>query len=204
MNQPHNRFGLAALLTCMLAIVSFPVTEINSAGYQNAYNQIKNASPNGDEMLLDGKAPLPGQYLKLPNLGKTFREVAEKGKDGFYKGRVAQAIVDLIQSNGGVMSLEDLANHSTDFVEPIKYTFNEEVTVYEVIPLVPTFNLNKSSRMKRVHSARPMDRVSPPCSRWDFWTISRSKERSAPYWKWNTTLRSTSIFLSSLCGASCR
>lgn len=198
MNQPHNRCGLAALLTCMLAIVSFPVTEINSAGYQNAYNQIKNASPNGDEMLLDGKAPLPGQFLKLPNLGKTFREVAEKGKDGFYKGRVAQAIVDLIQSKGGVMSLEDLANHSTDFVEPIKYTFNEEVTVYEVIPLVPTSNLNKSSRMKRVHSARPMDRASPPCSRWDFWTISRSKGRSAHYWKWSTTLRNTSTSSSSL------
>lgn len=140
----HNSRSLAALLTCMLEIVSFPVTEINSAGYQNAYKQIKNASPNGDEMLLDGKAPLPGQFLKLPNLGKTFREVAEKGKDGFYKGRVAQAIVDLIQSQGGVMELEDLANHSTDFVEPIKYTFNEEVTVYEVIMLAPSpFNLKK-------------------------------------------------------------
>ncbi|KAH9847414.1 gamma-glutamyltranspeptidase [Lenzites betulinus] len=117
-----------------LAEEGFPVTEINSAGYQSAYKQIKNASPNGDEMLLDGEAPLPGQFLKLPNLAKTFREVAEKGKDGFYKGRVAQAIVDLIQSKGGVMTLEDLANHKTDFVEPIKYTFNEEVTVYECPP----------------------------------------------------------------------
>ncbi|KAI0673439.1 gamma-glutamyltranspeptidase [Trametes maxima] len=117
-----------------LAEEGFPVSEINSAGYQNAYQQLKNASPNGDEMLLDGKAPLPGQLLKLPNLAKTFREVAEKGKDGFYKGRVAQAIVDLIQSKGGVMELEDLAAHKTEFVEPIKYTFNGEVTVYECPP----------------------------------------------------------------------
>ena len=71
--------------------------------------------------------------MKLTNLAKTFREVAEKGKDGFYKGRVAEAIVELIKSKGGVMELEDLASHKTDFVEPIKYTFNEEVTVYEVI-----------------------------------------------------------------------
>ena len=84
-------------------------------------------------MLLDGKAPLPGQFMKLTNLAKTFREVAEKGKDGFYKGRVAEAIVELIKSKGGVMELEDLASHKTDFVEPIKYTFNEEVIVYEVI-----------------------------------------------------------------------
>ncbi|PIL31654.1 hypothetical protein GSI_06356 [Ganoderma sinense ZZ0214-1] len=72
--------------------------------------------------------------MKLTNLAKTFREVATHGKDGFYKGRVAQAIVDLIRSKGGVMELEDLAKHQTDFVEPIKYTFNGEVTVYECPP----------------------------------------------------------------------
>lgn len=83
-------------------------------------------------MLLDGKAPLPGQFMKLTNLGTTFREVAAKGKDGFYKGRIAEAIVELIKSKGGVMELEDLAAHNTDFVEPISYTFNDEVTVYEV------------------------------------------------------------------------
>lgn len=83
-------------------------------------------------MLLNGKAPRPGQIMKLPNLAKTFRSVAEHGKDGFYKGRVAEAIVELIQSKGGVMELEDLAKHETTFVEPIRYTFNEEVTVYEV------------------------------------------------------------------------
>ena len=83
-------------------------------------------------MLLDGKAPLAGQILKLPNLAKTFRTLAEQGKDGFYKGRIATAIVELIKSKGGVMELEDLAKHETSFVEPIKYTYGGEVTVYEV------------------------------------------------------------------------
>ncbi|PPQ83910.1 hypothetical protein CVT26_009087, partial [Gymnopilus dilepis] len=95
---------------------------------------IKKASPNGDEMLLNGKAPLPGQIMKFPNLAQTFREVVARGKDGFYKGRVAQAIVDLIQSKGGVMELDDLANHESTFVEPIKYTYANEVTVYECPP----------------------------------------------------------------------
>ena len=83
-------------------------------------------------MLLNGKAPLPGQVIKLPYLAQTFREVAEKGKDGFYKGRVAEAIVELIQSKGGVMELEDLAKHETSFVEPIHYTYANELKVYEV------------------------------------------------------------------------
>ena len=100
--------------------------------WQRSENLLKNASPNGDEMLLNGKAPLPGQIMTFPNLAKTFRSVAEKGKDGFYKGRIAEAIVELIQSKGGVMELEDLAKHETSFVEPIKYTYGGEVTVYEV------------------------------------------------------------------------
>jgi len=40
-------------------------------------------------MLLNGRAPRPGEIVKLPNLGQTFRELGEKGKDGFYKGRIA-------------------------------------------------------------------------------------------------------------------
>jgi len=97
---------------------------------------IKNASSNSDEMLLNGKAPLPGQVVQLPTLAQTLREVADHGKDGFYRGRVAEAIVELIQSKGGLMDLDDLANHSTSFVEPIKYTYANEVTVYEVSILV--------------------------------------------------------------------
>ena len=83
-------------------------------------------------MLLNGKAPLPGQIMKFPDLAKTFRSVAEHGKDGFYKGRIAEAIAELIQSKGGVMRLYDLAKHETTLVEPISYTYSGEVTVYEV------------------------------------------------------------------------
>lgn len=83
-------------------------------------------------MLLKGRAPLPGQIMTFPDLASTFRSVAKDGKDGFYKGRIAEAIVELIQSKGGVMELSDLATHETTFVEPLMYTYAGEVTVYEV------------------------------------------------------------------------
>ncbi|OAX44171.1 gamma-glutamyltranspeptidase [Rhizopogon vinicolor AM-OR11-026] len=117
-----------------LAEEGVPVSEIHSLSWQHSETLIRNASPNGDEMLLNGKAPLPGQIMKFPTLAKTFRAVAEQGKDGFYKGRVAEAIVELIQSKGGVMELDDLAKHESSFVEPIKYTYAGEVTVYECPP----------------------------------------------------------------------
>jgi len=117
-----------------LAEEGVPVSEIHGFSYMRSEKLLKTASPNGDEMLVNGKAPHPGQVIKLTNLGKTFRTLVEQGKDGFYKGRVAEAIVELIQSKGGVMELEDLASHTSTFVEPIKYTFSDEVTVYECPP----------------------------------------------------------------------
>jgi gamma-glutamyltranspeptidase / glutathione hydrolase len=83
-------------------------------------------------MLLDGRAPLPGEVVQLSTLAQTLREIAKKGKDGFYKGRVAEAIVELIQSKGGLMELNDLATHKTAVVEPLKYSYAGEVNVYEV------------------------------------------------------------------------
>lgn len=117
-----------------LAEEGYPVGEITSHQWKNSENLIKNASPNGHEMLLNGRAPNPGEIIKLPNLAKTFREIATHGKDGFYKGRIAEEIVKLVKSGGGVMELEDLAKHKTAFVEPIKYTYAGEVTVYECPP----------------------------------------------------------------------
>lgn len=117
-----------------LAEEGVPVSEIHSYAWQRSENLIKNASPDAEAMLLNGRAPRPGEVKTFPDLAKTFRAVAEQGKDGFYKGRVAQAIVDLIQSKGGVMELSDLESHSSTLVEPIKYTYKDDVTVYECPP----------------------------------------------------------------------
>jgi gamma-glutamyltranspeptidase len=87
-------------------------------------------------MLLNGRAPLPGELMTFPTLAQSFREIATYGKDGFYKGRVAEEIVKVVKGGGGVMELEDLAKHKTDFVDPIKYTYRDEVTVYEVSSMI--------------------------------------------------------------------
>ena len=108
-------------------------------------------------MLLNGKAPLPGQIIKLPNLAKTFKELVAKGRDGFYKGRVAQAIVDLIKSKGGKMKLEDLANHTSSIVEPITYTYANDVTLHEVRRL--------SNIIYGIIIFNPIDLVSPKRTR---------------------------------------
>ena len=124
-------------------------------------------------MLLNGRAPRPGEVVRLPNLAKTFKELVERGKDGFYKGRIAQAIVDLIQSKGGVMELEDLTAHTSTFVEPIKYTYAGEVTVYEVS--APASAKLSSVRLMAFYSVLLMVKGSRLLSPLVYWNRCKNK-----------------------------
>ncbi|GFZ50997.1 LOW QUALITY PROTEIN: hypothetical protein JCM24511_08755 [Saitozyma sp. JCM 24511] len=78
-------------------------------------------------MMPDGNPPLPSHIMTHPELANTFEAVATQGREGFYKGRIAQgesaAVVDLVQAGGGVMTLEDLAECDAEVIEPIKYDF---------------------------------------------------------------------------------
>lgn len=61
------------------------------------------------------------------------QDLANDGKKGFYEGRVAQAIVDIVQENGGVLTMEDFANHTSTFEEPIS-TVYRGIEVWEIPP----------------------------------------------------------------------
>ncbi|ORY31633.1 putative lincomycin-condensing protein lmbA [Naematelia encephala] len=118
-----------------------PSHEINSRGWQVSEKLIKNASPNWKEMMMpDGTPPLPSHIMTHPQLADTFEAVAQHGREGFYKGRIAEAIVEVIRSKGGVMTLEDLAECDAEVVDPIKYHFrvgeagDQGVTLWECPP----------------------------------------------------------------------
>ncbi|GAA5931794.1 hypothetical protein JCM3775_000044 [Rhodotorula graminis] len=125
-----------------MAEAGVPIHEISSYSWVKNHDVFLKQSPNFAEMLITdpetGKthAPRPGEIYKNPNLARTFREVADKGKKGFYEGRIAEAIVELVQSKGGVMTLDDLKNHTTTPVTPISISYGGEngVTLHETPP----------------------------------------------------------------------
>lgn len=119
-----------------LARNGYPVHQLTAEQWSRSEELIKNASPNAEEMLLDGRAPKEGEILYMPTLAQTFEEVAEHGKKGFYEGRIAKEIVKLVQSRGGLLTLEDLSSHTSTFVEPMKYTYANEYVVHEVSILI--------------------------------------------------------------------
>ncbi|OCF34261.1 gamma-glutamyltransferase [Kwoniella heveanensis BCC8398] len=107
-----------------LAREGVPEHELNSKAWQASENLIKNASPNWKEMMMpDGNSPLPSHVMTHPELADTFEAIANHGREGFYKGRIAQAVVELVQSGGGVMQLDDLAECDAEVIQPIKYDF---------------------------------------------------------------------------------
>ncbi|KAJ6155831.1 gamma-glutamyltranspeptidase [Penicillium chermesinum] len=96
----------------------FPVSELSSSFWQNGEQELRNASPNYREMLKedpsapDGvRAPRPGEIMRNPNLAKTFRALATEGKKGFYTGRIAEAIVDVLKRQHAFLELSDLEDH---------------------------------------------------------------------------------------------
>jgi len=70
-------------------------------------------------LLVDGRAPALGSVHTQPLLAKTLREVAARGRDGFYTGRVAEDIVGYLKGLGGLHELEDFATTAGEYVEPI-------------------------------------------------------------------------------------
>ena len=78
----------------------------------------------GDYYLNEDDMPYAiGDVITNPDLANTLQLIAEGGKDAFYTGDVAQAIVDTVASYGGVLSMEDLASYEPAIREPVKGTY---------------------------------------------------------------------------------
>ncbi|KAJ3216485.1 hypothetical protein HK099_005847 [Clydaea vesicula] len=119
-----GKLTLLGILTpaIKLAENGFPVSKVSASLWKNSEKELQNSS-NGLEVLKDGNAPNEGDIMKFPLLGRCFSLLAEKGKAGFYEGEVATAIVETIAKNGGRMTLNDLKNHSSTIIHPIKISY---------------------------------------------------------------------------------
>ncbi len=84
--------------------------------------------------LPEGRHPRPGEVLRLPNLARTLRILQEGGADAFYRGEIAEAIVEFLQQQGGLLAREDLAACRTDLLEPLQIDYRG-YTVYEQPPV---------------------------------------------------------------------
>ena len=115
-----------------LAEEGVPIAPITAHSWQKA-EELLRRHEGGHQLLIDGRAPRAGQVFKNPNLARTMRLLGEKGKAGYYEGDVADAVVSLLQSQGGFHTHDDLATHVSTFPTPITVKYRG-VDVWEIPP----------------------------------------------------------------------
>jgi gamma-glutamyltranspeptidase/glutathione hydrolase len=110
----------------------FPVSPIIAGAWRGLE---RNQEPSTRAaLLLDGeRAPRAGEVFRNPDLAKTFRLLAEHGRDAFYEGPIAEAIVAYSDEHDGFLTMEDFADHTSTWVEPI-YADYENYRLYELPP----------------------------------------------------------------------
>jgi gamma-glutamyltranspeptidase/glutathione hydrolase len=121
----HGSLSMAEILApaIRLARDGFPVAPVTANSWKwGAQGQLKEAL-NGHELTIDGRAPLAGEIFRNPNLARTFETIARDGRDAFYQGEIARAIVAVIREAGGTLTLDDLATHTSTWEEPISVTY---------------------------------------------------------------------------------
>ena len=124
-----SRFGTRKLSDVLAPAIAyardgFPVAEWD-AEYWDAAAATLHADPNlSQTYLIDGHTPGVGEVFRNPDLARSLELVARGGRDAFYKGPIAGKIVDLSRQLGGAMTAADLADYSSEWVQPIATTYH--------------------------------------------------------------------------------
>jgi gamma-glutamyltranspeptidase/glutathione hydrolase len=133
--EKYGTMKLAELLAPAIdyAENGFPVMEKSAADWADSVAKLRRTPAAASNYLVGGRAPRAGEIFRQRNLARTFRTLARGGRDAFYKGEIARAIVDYCEKNGGFLSMRDFAEHRSDWVEPISTDYRG-YKVYECPP----------------------------------------------------------------------
>jgi len=138
----HEKFGSKSMKDILTPSIDyaekgFPLTELIAWYMQRSVPYYKRLGfPNIEETYINqngGTLPNEGEVYKNPFLAETYKKLAKKGRDAFYKGDIAKTIAAFIQEQGGFLSVEDLANHKSEWVEPVSVNYRG----YDVWELPP-------------------------------------------------------------------
>ncbi len=123
--ERHGRMKMKDVLApaIRLAEEGFPVAPVTAYFWDRGAGRQLATALNGQELTIDGRAPRPGEIFRNPGLAKTFRTVAEGGKEAYYKGEIGKAVAQVNQEAGGVMTEEDLAAHTSTWETAISASY---------------------------------------------------------------------------------
>ncbi len=164
LNRDHGRLPLADVLA--------PAIRYAEEGYAVSprvhrdwvlEEELLSADPAAKAVFLPkGRAPRIGETHRQPALAETLKAIAREGRDGFYRGPVAEDMVSHLRSLGGLHTLEDFANARGEYVTPVTTDFRG-YTVHECPPngqgIIALMILNILSQYDARHEAHSVDRL---------------------------------------------
>ena len=134
----HERYGRLTMEQVLSPAISyaengFPVTELIAYYLRLSQRRFEDYPGFRETYMPDGETPDKGDVFRNPDLAKTYRLIAEKGRDVFYRGEIAEAIDALMQEQGGLLRFKDMAAHTSDWVDPVSTNYRGW-DVYELPP----------------------------------------------------------------------
>ncbi|MGK0269057.1 MAG: gamma-glutamyltranspeptidase/glutathione hydrolase [Paraglaciecola sp.] len=134
----HTKFGSLPMTSILEPSIEyakngFPVSELVAYYMQRSALKLSGFEGFKETYMPNGNAPVKGQLFKNKGLAVTYEKIATGGRDAFYKGDIARSIAAYMAQQGGFLSYEDLASHTSEWVEPVSTNYKG----YEVWELPP-------------------------------------------------------------------
>ncbi len=155
--EVHKKFGKLTIQQIMKPVIALAkkgiiVTEKQEKQILTNIEAIRKIS--GNETLMSRTYKV-GDTLKYFALSETLTKIMKNGKDEFYKGETAKIMVDFIQKNGGIISMEDLAKYEPKWRKPITFKYKDlkittmsppssgGITLQQIMKMIEPFELEK-------------------------------------------------------------
>jgi gamma-glutamyltranspeptidase/glutathione hydrolase len=111
----------------------YPVTEWVAMYWATQTDNLRGDDEAAKVYLPNDRPPKTGEVFRNADLAWSLQQIAEHGRDAYYKGEIAKRVLETIKRHGGVMTGQDMAEYSAEWVEPISTTYRDW-TVYELPP----------------------------------------------------------------------
>jgi gamma-glutamyltranspeptidase/glutathione hydrolase len=124
----HKKFGRLSMPSILAPAVhyardGFPLSELIAYSWTRRVSIYKQYPNFSQTYLIDGNPPKKGEIFRNPFLAKTLESIAKNGRDEFYKGKIARTIDSFMKRNGGFLSYDDMAAHTSTWVEPVSTSY---------------------------------------------------------------------------------
>jgi gamma-glutamyltranspeptidase/glutathione hydrolase len=138
-SQLLSRFGTIPMSKALQPAIryardGFPVQEIMADDWADSEKKLSQDPAAAKTFLPNGRAPKAGEIFSNPRLANSLELIAKGGRDAFYKGTIARAIIADMRARKGLLDERDFAEHKADWLDPLSTNYRG----YDVLEMPPS------------------------------------------------------------------